>query len=125
GLGRGLSRTPFRRAPDAAGPTAERVRPPPRSAPRLSICARAARRFAGPARSIRQPTSVHAKLTIEPTVVSPSGIAPELLDADAVRTVQRLVGRGYEAYFGGGCVRDILLGRQPMGWRPSRMSRTQ
>ncbi|HLU38979.1 MAG TPA: polynucleotide adenylyltransferase PcnB, partial [Planctomycetota bacterium] len=69
-------------------------------------------------------------MTIEPTVVSPSGIAPELLDADAVRTVQRLVGRGYEAYFVGGCVRDILLGRQPKDFdiataaRPQQVKRT-
>lgn len=74
--------------------------------------------------------SVHAKLTIEPWVVSPSGIAPELLDEDAVRTVQRLEARGHEAYFVGGCVRDILLGRQPKDFdiataaRPQQVKRT-
>ncbi|MEZ5963647.1 MAG: polynucleotide adenylyltransferase PcnB [Planctomycetota bacterium] len=76
------------------------------------------------------PISVHAKLTIEPWVVSPSGIAPEFLDEDAVRTVQRLEARGHEAYFVGGCVRDILLGRQPKDFdiataaRPQQVKRT-
>lgn len=75
-------------------------------------------------------SGVHAKLTIEPWVVSPSGIAPELLDEDAVRTVQRLEARGHEAYFVGGCVRDILVGRQPKDFdiataaRPQQVKRT-
>jgi poly(A) polymerase len=73
-------------------------------------------------------SSVHAKLTIEPAVVSPSGIAPELLDDDAVRTVQRLAAR-HEAYFVGGCVRDILVGLRPKdfdiatGARPQQVKR--
>jgi len=40
-------------------------------------------------------------------------IPPELLDADAVRVVQRLKAHGFEAYMVGGCVRDLLLGRTP------------
>ena len=36
-----------------------------------------------------------------------------LIDADVQRVVQRLVRAGYEAYLVGGCVRDLLLGRQP------------
>ncbi len=40
-------------------------------------------------------------------------IAPELLDADAVRVVSRLRQHGYEAYLVGGCVRDLLLGFPP------------
>ncbi len=35
------------------------------------------------------------------------------LDADAVRVVERLVKNGHTAYFVGGCVRDLLLGRKP------------
>ena len=35
------------------------------------------------------------------------------IDSDAMRVVSRLVRRGYEAYLVGGCVRDLLLGRQP------------
>ncbi len=69
-------------------------------------------------------------LTINPWVVSPSGIAPESLDADAVRAVERLTERGHEAYFVGGCVRDILVGRQPKDFdiataaRPQQVKRT-
>ncbi len=36
-----------------------------------------------------------------------------MLDIDAVRATQRLIGRGFEAYLVGGCVRDLLLGRTP------------
>src|ERR1035438_3611989 len=31
----------------------------------------------------------------------------------ALRIVETLRARGYEAYFAGGCVRDLLLGREP------------
>src|SRR3954470_23443265 len=53
----------------------------------------------------------------EPT--NPSGtptgpqIDPARLDADAVRVVARLRQHGHEAYLVGGCVRDLLLDRQP------------
>ena len=40
-------------------------------------------------------------------------IAPERLDAEAVKVVSRLHHVGHEAYFVGGCVRDLLLGRTP------------
>src|SRR5690606_29525499 len=52
------------------------------------------------------------------------------LDADALRTLQRLQARGYEAYLVGGCVRDLLVGRQPKdfdiatGARPQQVKRT-
>lgn len=43
--------------------------------------------------------------------------APEIpfdqLDQDALKVVNRLLQHGYEAYFVGGCVRDLLLGRRP------------
>ncbi|TDJ71868.1 MAG: polynucleotide adenylyltransferase PcnB [Planctomycetota bacterium] len=35
------------------------------------------------------------------------------LDRDALRVVTRLQHHGYEAYFVGGCVRDLLIGRDP------------
>lgn len=36
-----------------------------------------------------------------------------LLDRDAQRVVRRLQQSGFEAYFVGGCVRDLLIGRRP------------
>lgn len=41
------------------------------------------------------------------------GFARELLDLDGVAIVQQLQAHGYETYFVGGCVRDILLRRRP------------
>jgi poly(A) polymerase len=35
------------------------------------------------------------------------------IDADVARVVRRLMRAGYEAYLVGGCVRDLLLGKQP------------
>jgi poly(A) polymerase len=40
-------------------------------------------------------------------------IEPRRLDADAVRVVARLRQHGYEAYLVGGCVRDLLIGKEP------------
>ena len=40
-------------------------------------------------------------------------IDPRDLDADAKRIVKRLQRNGHEAYFVGGCVRDLLIGREP------------
>jgi poly(A) polymerase len=37
----------------------------------------------------------------------------EMLKDFSVSVVQTLRGRGYQAYFAGGCVRDLLLGREP------------
>ena len=37
--------------------------------------------------------------------------APQL--ASALRILRTLRDAGYEAYFAGGCVRDLLLGREP------------
>lgn len=37
----------------------------------------------------------------------------ELIDHDALWVVRRLRAKGHEAYLTGGCVRDLLLGRQP------------
>jgi len=44
----------------------------------------------------------------------PAGSIPESrLDQDAMRVISRLQRHGFEAYFVGGCVRDLLIGRMP------------
>src|SRR5688500_10589527 len=48
----------------------------------------------------------------EPTVYADL-IAPERVDADAVKVLRRLTRSGYSAFLVGGGVRDLLLGRQP------------
>ena len=48
----------------------------------------------------------------EPRVRS-AEIPEELLDADAVKVVERLRRAGHAAYLVGGCVRDLLLGLRP------------
>jgi poly(A) polymerase len=40
-------------------------------------------------------------------------ISPDQIDADALKILQRLKRHGFEAYLVGGCVRDLLIGRQP------------
>lgn len=40
-------------------------------------------------------------------------IAPELIDQDADKVVRRLAQSGFQAYLVGGCVRDLLLNRNP------------
>lgn len=63
-------------------------------------------------------------------MISPSGLKPELLDPDALRSLRRLQSRGYEAYLVGGCVRDLLLGLRPKDFdiataaRPQQVKRT-
>lgn len=47
------------------------------------------------------------------TRVPATQIDPASLDRDARRVVARLQAHGHEAYFVGGCVRDLLIGRQP------------
>ncbi len=46
------------------------------------------------------------------TTFSP-GFPRELLDPDGVAIVQQLQAQGFETYFVGGCVRDMLLRRRP------------
>lgn len=43
----------------------------------------------------------------------PPEIDESLIDKDALWVVRRLRAKGYEAYLTGGCVRDVLLGREP------------
>jgi poly(A) polymerase len=55
-------------------------------------------------------------LALDPPDFAPAHdpeIAVDRLDADALRTVARLRHMGHEAYFVGGCVRDLLLDRKP------------
>jgi len=46
------------------------------------------------------------------TTFSP-GFSRELVDLDGVAIVQQLQSQGFETYFVGGCVRDLLLNRRP------------
>jgi poly(A) polymerase len=48
-----------------------------------------------------------------PAIHPARGIAAEALNQDALRVISRLTRQGHEAYLVGGCVRDLLLGRQP------------
>ena len=48
-----------------------------------------------------------------PRIVPADGIAEDDIDQDALRVLSRLQRSGFEAYLVGGCVRDLLLGRQP------------
>ena len=43
----------------------------------------------------------------------PAEIDPDKLDPDALKVIHRLHSHGHQAYFVGGCVRDLLLGRTP------------
>ncbi len=67
-------------------------------------------------------------VTIAPTVIH-RPIASHRLDNDAVKVVQRLTRHGFEAYFVGGCIRDLLMDRQPKDFdvatsaRPSQIKR--
>jgi len=49
----------------------------------------------------------------EPRRIEAAEIDREVLDRDARRVVIRLQNQGHEAYFVGGCVRDLLIGRVP------------
>lgn len=48
-----------------------------------------------------------------PAELTGPDIEPERLDADAVRVLLRLRQHGHEAYLVGGCVRDLLIGKEP------------
>lgn len=59
-----------------------------------------------------EPRRVQADAVPEPSVYADL-IAPERVDADAVKVLRRLTRSGYAAFLVGGGVRDLLLGRQP------------
>ena len=48
-----------------------------------------------------------------PHILPADEIDEDVLDRDARRVVLRLQRHGYEAYFVGGCVRDLMIGRTP------------
>src|SRR5262245_12846147 len=48
-----------------------------------------------------------------PSPSHPPEIPEDRLDADAIKTIARLRHAGHQAYFVGGCVRDVLLGKTP------------
>jgi poly(A) polymerase len=54
---------------------------------------------------------------LDPTAPVPKGHAPDIdpskLDPDALKVVNRIRQYGHQAYFVGGCVRDLLVGRTP------------
>lgn len=53
----------------------------------------------------------------------PFVIPPELLDPDAVKTLRRMIHFGHTSYLVGGCVRDLVLGRQPKDFDISTTAR--
>jgi len=65
----------------------------------------------------------------EPERIAAEVIHPNSLDRDALKVVRRLQEKGFEAYFVGGCVRDLLIGRRPKDYdvatsaRPGQVKR--
>ncbi len=53
------------------------------------------------------------KVDLEITLNADAEIPLSAIDEDALWVVKRLRAKGFEAYLTGGCVRDLLLGRQP------------
>ena len=51
--------------------------------------------------------------SVEPRVISADEIDPADLNQDALRVISRLERAGHEAYLVGGCVRDLMIGREP------------
>jgi poly(A) polymerase len=54
-----------------------------------------------------------ARPDLEITLNADAEIPLSTIDEDALWVVKRLRAKGFEAYLTGGCVRDLLLGRQP------------
>lgn len=52
-------------------------------------------------------------------------IDPRLLDQDGLRILDRLHRHGFEAYFVGGCVRDLLIGQKPKDFDISTSARPE
>lgn len=49
-------------------------------------------------------------------VITADAIDPADLNQDALRVISRLERAGHEAYLVGGCVRDLMIGREPKDW---------
>ncbi|MEE2887595.1 MAG: polynucleotide adenylyltransferase PcnB, partial [Planctomycetota bacterium] len=62
---------------------------------------------------------------IDPKNICPSGLDLHRLDSDAVRSIQRLGDRGFDSYLVGGCVRDLLLDRDPKDFDIATEARPQ
>ena len=62
-----------------------------------------------------EPTDSESLLVPAAGVTTPrtSPIPIDKIDPDAQKVVRRLARAGFEAYFVGGCVRDLLIGRRP------------
>lgn len=58
-------------------------------------------------------TITEAEPPPEPFGPADGEIDPAKLDPDATKVVRRLLQRGHQAYFVGGCVRDLLVGKKP------------
>lgn len=64
-----------------------------------------------------------------PERIAAEVIHPSSLDRDALKVVRQLQNKGFEAYFVGGCVRDLLIGRRPKDYdvatsaRPGQVKR--
>lgn len=65
-----------------------------------------------PGMSERSPAT-HGSEESLPQVIPADAIDPVDLNQDALRVISRLERQGHEAYLVGGCVRDLLIGRQP------------
>ncbi len=50
---------------------------------------------------------------VDPRIIPADAIDPIDLNQDALRVISRLERAGHEAYLVGGCVRDLMIGRQP------------
>ena len=71
------------------------------------------RREGGAGNSRPRNNSGKASAGASPRVVSADTIPERALDRDARRVITRLQNHGHEAYFVGGCVRDLWIGREP------------
>jgi poly(A) polymerase len=101
-----------------AGPAlAEAAGAPPSSGPEADAAAPGATSPA-PAAEVREPVRSDSSLE-RPTAASvrddgaPADIDPARLDVDGIKILNRLHRFGHEAYFVGGCVRDLMIGRTP------------
>jgi poly(A) polymerase len=114
--------TPAASDPPASTPTEPAARPS-EAAPFTAVTAEAEAGEARPARtrSERRPRNEGGEQPSAPPLLfspvqrsgEPAEIDPLKFDPDALKVLHRLHQYGYEAYFVGGCVRDLLVGKKP------------